>query len=282
MRRYLTRSIRHQAACIGLGLALSLSSLAPAQASEWGPWEDARALYDAGNYAGALEALKSRPVFDSPSYFYNLGSVYFRMGELGSAMAYLEKAKRMNPQDPDIGHNLELVRQALTAKAGISRLDPASNWAEAAADHLPLEPVGGTVALILFLALVLSIRNYRKTRSSNTAGTPRAALVHALTRRSGLVSLFALLAMGGLVAVESLGESAPPAVLLTSQVVRSGPGERFLDLATLQAGVKVRLTGRVTQESNAPEGNGQAELWRQVRYGADAVGWIKGSSLLLL
>ncbi|MGC8841140.1 MAG: tetratricopeptide repeat protein [Candidatus Sumerlaeaceae bacterium] len=45
----------------------------------------------------------------SADLYYNLGTTLAHMGKTGEAILYLEKARRLNPHDPDIVANLELI-----------------------------------------------------------------------------------------------------------------------------------------------------------------------------
>ncbi len=81
---------------------------------------DVNQLYREGNrayrnkdYATAiekyLEAVKAGGV--SPALYYNLGNAYFRAGSLACAILWYERARLLDPLDPDIRHNLEFARR---------------------------------------------------------------------------------------------------------------------------------------------------------------------------
>ena len=52
----------------------------------------------------------------SPSILLNLGNSYYSKGDVGRAVLYYERALLMNPSDPDVQANLEIVRK----KAGLA------------------------------------------------------------------------------------------------------------------------------------------------------------------
>jgi len=75
----------------------------------------ANKAYDAGDYAGAIagySALTDDGVADADLY-YNLGNAHFEAGDLGHAVLWYERARRLNPRDRDIADNLALTRSLL-------------------------------------------------------------------------------------------------------------------------------------------------------------------------
>jgi hypothetical protein len=235
---------------------------------DWGPWQKARSLFDTGKYEAALSELTAHPAEDA-SYFYNLGTIYNKIGRVGPSVAYLEKANRLEPHDPAIQHNLALARDELGRLVGIERLDPASTWAENIADHVTLSEIRGTIGLVGTIMLILWLKTYLRTRRLRKTLLTPAALCASV---GFLITL-------GLYAVERLAEAHPPAVCIERQAVRSGPGDHFLELARLEAGTKLRVLGP-TANAEAPGTEPQA--WRQIRFSQDGIGWVRVSSLLLL
>jgi hypothetical protein len=48
--------------------------------------------------------------------FYNLGNAYFELGEMGHAVLWYERARRLDPRDDDIAANLDFTRSLLQDK----------------------------------------------------------------------------------------------------------------------------------------------------------------------
>lgn len=233
----------------------------------WGKWEDSRSLYDAGRLDEALSALLSNPTPDA-HYFYNLGNVYYRLGQPGVAVAYFEKANRLKAHDSDILHNLAVARSTLQQQIGIQRLDAASTWIESLVDRVPLDEIRSTIGLLAFIVSLVWIRGYRKHRN----------LGKTLLRPAGLLGLLGLAITVSLYLAQRLAASSPPAVCTQAHSIRSGPGDQYLDLGKLEAGMKIRLLN----QSATSEGAGASELWQQIRFTHSEIGWIRASSLLLL
>ena len=78
-------------------------------------YNKANEYYSLKDYSGALELyteLIERGV-KNPYLFYNLGNTYFKLGQLGYAILYYEKAISLKPFDRDARENLEYARRSL-------------------------------------------------------------------------------------------------------------------------------------------------------------------------
>jgi len=77
-------------------------------------WDKALSLYDNGEFELALKEFKTLQTSDiHPNLLYNLGNCYYQLSEYSKALAYFEKAKRLNPRDSDITENINFIRQKL-------------------------------------------------------------------------------------------------------------------------------------------------------------------------
>jgi tetratricopeptide (TPR) repeat protein len=226
-------------------------------------FEDLRKAYDSQAYAQAIEALKSHPD-GSPEYYFNLGTLYFRLNDFGSALAFLEKADRLAPAQGDIRHNLALARAAVESKYSAGRVDAASDALESATDALtPGQVYAFAGVLLLVAAWILG-------QAMRTARTARALAKEPLAWAAAGVMLLSAASLGA----KALGDAHPAAVAVRSEVIRSGPADHYLNLGALEPGLHVRYLGRGART--------QKEDWIQVRFGATEVGWIPRDSVLLL
>ncbi len=75
-------------------------------------FEEGNRRYQQEDYQGALDNyLRIREAgFESPDLYYNIGNAYFKTNELGRAILYYERARRLAPNDADILANLDLAR----------------------------------------------------------------------------------------------------------------------------------------------------------------------------
>jgi hypothetical protein len=229
---------------------------------------DLTQLDHGGNFKEAIEKLKATPTYDS-SYFYNLGVLHGKSGSHGLAFAYLEKANQLKPHDPEIQRNLKIARTALDAHlanigAGIG-VDSVSTPLELFSDRIQVDEIYGIIGLITLLVSLLWIRAYLKTRN----------LLKTLLKPSGWFGVFGLVLVFALYGLYRSGNANPPAVLITRDLLRSGPGLSFPEIAPIEPGVTVRLVG-------SPSSVNENENWQKVRYKGQEMAWLPVSSLLPL
>jgi tetratricopeptide (TPR) repeat protein len=116
------------------------------------------------NALGSYEKLESLGVND-PALFYNLGTTYGRLGRLGLAVLYYEKALKLDPGQDDARHNLEVIREFIARRASEAGRDadlvPAAGPWRAILDRF--SGFGAAVMFVIFhlsLFLVLGIRRF--------------------------------------------------------------------------------------------------------------------------
>lgn len=106
------------------------------------------------SYATALAGGKE----SAPLYF-NLGNAYFKNGDLGHAILYYLRAKRLEPNDDDIKSNLEFARSFTSVQMAGVPLNPVADFFEKLVGpyHLDLLAWSSSLFFVSFFIL-LSIR----------------------------------------------------------------------------------------------------------------------------
>jgi len=215
-----------------------------------------------------LESIQQNPTYDA-NYFYNVGVLYGKLKQPGLATAYLEKANRVKPHDPEILRNLELARQQfrqqLARQNSEIAIDGASNQFEQFADRIQGDEIFGVIGLITVLVSLLWIRAYLKTRN----------LIKTFLKPSGWFGVLALILSFAFYGIYKAGNLNPPATVILKQTLRSGPGLNYPEILPIEPGIKVRLVGSAVSVNDN-------ELWQKVRYKSDQTAWIPLSSLLPL
>lgn len=216
-------------------LALLLAQAQPA--AGYTP-QEAAALFSEANdayYKGDYEAAKARyerlltAGLGGPDVLFNLGTTHLAAGELGPAVLYLERARRLS-RDDDIEANLSLARQkqadqvvgADTEEPFLQRLTDAVN--ERAVTS------GFVGAWYLGFALLLVFRR--------RAGSPRLGVGLATA-----ATFAAALGLGALVAAHAwVGETVVEAVVQPQTAkVREFPGDSARVSFEVHAGLKLRV-----------------------------------------
>jgi tetratricopeptide (TPR) repeat protein len=75
----------------------------------------ANTFYAERNYSKALEAYQSilNAGLENGALYYNMGNCCFKMGKLGHAVLYYNKARKLFPNDSDLASNLSYAKQQL-------------------------------------------------------------------------------------------------------------------------------------------------------------------------
>jgi tetratricopeptide (TPR) repeat protein len=96
-------------------LVAGLTLLLPKSTANVDAVETANRLASSGNYEKAIEIYEQlvRQGVNDSVVFFNLGNAYYSSGDTGNALAYYNRASQLDPRDPDIKANLELVRSQL-------------------------------------------------------------------------------------------------------------------------------------------------------------------------
>ena len=244
-----------------LGFSLGVVGAAPAApASAEDLFLQGNAAYQKGDFtaaAAAYQKIVDTGVQNSRVDF-NLGNAFFRLNQIGKAILYYEKARRLDPGDEDVRENLRFANLHLRDRI-LSEKDPIVLEALRRGRDA-VSP--GTVS-VLFLALYLSAMVLialwillRGRRGAFVLGFSAAALLTLALVSGGWLAL----------QLQARGAGDEAIVLADKLEVLSGPGAENTLLASVHEGTKVRIHGR------------RAE-WFQITLPDGRAGWIRGEGL---
>lgn len=238
-------------------IALCVLLTLPAVARAEDPTPDAaEKAFSAGDFEKARQIYKSLLTHDGsralpPAFFYDYGTAAAKAGATGEAFVALAHASYAMPFDSDVKHNLRMVEAQIPATT--RAIQPAA-WYSWWPDGLRVIPV--KVWLLLGLAL--------------TAGALFTVRVADRAIPVGLgATALALLLFGICAAVQA---RLPVYGVVALAKVKSGPGNSFTDITSLEP-------GSLVNEETVRDG------WLKIRFlkaGADeeTVGWIEPTSVL--
>jgi len=216
----------------------------------------ANAAYAQGQYGRAVdlyERLLGRD-WESGALYYNLGNAYVRLNQWGEAIRYYEKARRLRPADPRVGHNLEQVRRRAGVYSPVQRPFPGRfqsivrGWSPRAifwGGWVLL--VGGLVAAVAWGTSVLGQRG-------------RLLLVGG----GVLVGLLGIATAFGTAYVQSLDHRA--VVVAGEAPLRAAPSPEAVSDTTLPEGALLEVRSRRVQ-------------WSKVRLRDGTTGWVSAQAL---
>mgnify|MGYP001212312391 CR=1 FL=1 len=224
-------------------------------------FDEGNQRYQEGDFRGALDRYVQilDQGLESGELYYNVGNAYFKLGELGPAILYYERARRLMPADDDLAANLELAR-SLTADA-ITPLPEfwlfrIIGWG---VDLLPRSALLWVVALA-YLAAMSGLTGMVLRRATPVAAWGKRIAV-------GGAAITVLLGINLVARELSLGAAEEAVVMSVEAEVQSAPSEdTTLQIFTVHEGTKVRIDRR-------------SDDWVEIVLEDGKVGWTRADHL---
>lgn len=220
----------------------------------------ARKAYEAGQFETSIQLYEGilQKGLESSVLYYNLGNAYFRNKDLPSAVLYYEKALKLDPTNPDIQHNIDLVNSKI-----IDKVEPVpelfyKRWWLALLNTMNL----GTVAVLMICLFTLSLLFTGIYLSSTRLGIRKFSFYSA-------IALFILVILSFMVAREKkhyLTRHHEAIVFTPTVTIKSSPDAASTDLFVIHEGLKVTLLDKIGE-------------WQEIRIANGSIGWLKLSDI---
>lgn len=168
-------------------LMLALLANTPLKAQD-DEFNKANKFYEDKDYDSAIRTYESilDNRIESAALYYNLGNAYFKKGDLGHAILYYMKAKRLAPSDEAIRHNLDFARQFSRVRMEGVTLNPIDSFIGSIVDPYRLNTLAWISSLCFILLFVFLILRYG------------IGLWNSYTKVGAILSLVLLVAAAGL------------------------------------------------------------------------------------
>jgi len=220
-------------------------------------WAQANELYAAGNFADAEELYKTIESEGhlSAALYYNMGNTYYKQQSWGKAILYYERALKLQPENKDIHHNLDMARAMI-----IDRIEPVpefflANWIRNI-HNVASADTWAWLSIIFFAACLLLALLFFFARSI------------ALRKFSFFLAIFALLCCGCCAVFahyqkQDMFDQTKAIVMPAVVTVKSSPDNSGKDLFILHEGTKVTLLETLGQ-------------WQRIQLADGRQGWLMG------
>lgn len=122
----------------------------------------ANSAFENKRYADAID-LYSRIVssgLESAPLYFNLGNAYFKNGDLGHAILYYLKARRLDPANEDIKANLDFARRFTSIQMEGVQLNPINSFLASLVDPYRLTALAWFSSLFFILFIVTLIMRF--------------------------------------------------------------------------------------------------------------------------
>ena len=220
----------------------------------------ANRFYEEGAFDQALGGYREilSQGYESGPLYFNVGNCYYKLGRIGEAVLFYERARRLIPGDEDLQANLALANLRVVDK--IPELP--EFWPIAVASdliNLLSRPVLLGVTFCLYFVLMTSFI----ARTLARRGT-----VQSLAGRSAILSGTLLLLFGLLLVaqIRQAQEHNHAVIMIPTAHVMSAPGAEGVEVFTLHEGTRVRID----------QASGQ---WVEIVLSDGNVGWLRAETL---
>lgn len=202
-------------------------------------FERGNSAYRNGQFQEASTAYENvlKQGLAGPALYFNLGNAYYRLGKIAPVVLAYERARRLEPNDPDIAHNLNLVNLKT-----IDRIEPLPElffigWMRSIATLVPLY-VGTQLFVLCWVLFFISLATFY-ILSQTTA--------LRIARLGALITGVLLIPLGVLLATQIIDrQSHNDAIVMASVVTaKTSPDVQGVDAFVVHEGLKVKLTDEV-------------------------------------
>ena len=217
--------------------------------------EQANDAYRSGAYEEAIEAYEAllSEGYRSEALYFNLGNSYYRVGELGRGVLNYERAARLDPADPDVRHNLSVLRSKLEDDLEVLPAFFLARWWTGL--RRMLSPSGWSIlAILMSWAGVAGLVVWRLGQSRRQR---KLGFVAGLSMLFLSFLPYALAASGQAV----LADSGRAVIMEQEAVLRSAPDSLSKNIRQLHEGTTVELLDAIGE-------------WHKVRLANGEEGWL--------
>lgn len=237
-----------------------LFALVPGQGGTARVFDEANILYQQQEYAAALEKYSQieQQGMVSSALLFNIANCHYKLNQIGKAILYYERARRLDPRDEDITANLAIANQAIVDKIAPP---PEFAFARSFRASLLFVPFRSVLHLTAFLYLTITalIVVFTFLRPKTLRTTVRKLLIVSVTL------LLVALGLAGLQWRDSINRV--DGVIQVDEIsAKSSPGEEDIEVFTIHEGTKVRI-------------DQETEDWLEIVLPDGKVGWVPARSV---
>ncbi len=216
-------------------------------------FEEGGRLYKSGRYQEAEEAYRKllEKGLETPAVLYNLANSCYKQGKLGESILYYEKSLKLQPEDEDALHNLEMARSRTADRIPEIPQPFFVRWFNAWLALMSVKAWLLMAAALMWIALILAALRIFSTSGSGLV--PAAAGLCVLS----LIFLFSGFRLNARQQCREEG-----VLLAPNAYVKSAPDQSGTDLFMVHEGIRFSIQDRVSD-------------WSKIRLSDGKTGWIR-------
>lgn len=222
---------------------------------------EANSLYNESEYDSALVMYKKiiDQGYSSASLYYNLGNTYYKLRNYPMSIYYYEKSLKLEPNNEDTKHNIEIAKMFLTDKIeAVPELFIKTWWNRLGNSFsintwavITLALVGITLACIFFYV------------TARTKGMKKSMFFLGL-----LMVIFMFCSFSISFKKYNYINTHNEGIIITPTItVKSSPSSSSVDLFVLHEGAKVRVLD-------------ETDGWEKIKIANGSIGWLPTSAVI--
>ncbi len=218
-------------------------------------------LYAKGQYYHAINVYEqvADSGYESAELYFNLGNAYYKINNIALAILNYERAKKLNPRDKDIKHNLAVANTRIVDKIDVIPELFLKNWITAIGNITSSDnwAIISVTSFILFLVLFLIY-----LFSSRIGMKKLTFWLGILIFFISVTSFYSSLKRKQFLTIKNSAIIISPTV-----TAKSSPAEWGVDLFVIHEGTRVIIIDSI-------------DVWNEIRISDGKRGWISKSDLV--
>jgi tetratricopeptide (TPR) repeat protein len=221
----------------------------------------ANSLYNENAFDSALVVYKDivEQGYSSSTLYYNIGNTYYKLRNYPLAIYYYEKSLKLNPNNDDTKHNIEIAQLFLTDKIEAVPELFVKTWWNNLSNIFTLN-VWSIITLVLIGLLLTCLFFYI---TAKTRGLKKSMFFTGLILILFTICSFSISAKK----YNYISTNNEGIIIIPTITIKSSPSNSSVDLFVLHEGSKVKILDN-------------ADGWEKIKIANGSIGWLPTSSVI--
>ena len=221
----------------------------------------ANSLYNENSFDSALVVYKDiiEQGYSSSTLYYNIGNTYYKLRNYPLAIYYYEKSLKLDPNNDDTKHNIEIAQLFITDKIEAVPELFIKTWWNNLSNTFTLN-AWSIITLVLFGFSIICIFFYI---TAKTRGLKKSMFFIGLLLILLTICSFSISAEK----YNYLNTNNEGIIIIPTITIKSSPSSSSVDLFVLHEGSKVKILDN-------------ADGWEKIKIANGSIGWLPTSSVV--
>lgn len=221
----------------------------------------ANSLYNENAYDSALAVYENivEQGYSSATLYYNLGNTYYKLRNYPMAIYYYEKSLKLEPNNDDTKHNIEIAKLFLTDKIeDVPELFIKTWWKKLS--NLFTINTWSVIALISIGITLICVFFYI---------TAKTRILKKSMFYSGIIAIIIMISSFSISFKKNhyINSHNEGIIIVPTITIKSSPSASSVDLFVLHEGSKVKILDKT-------------ENWEKIKIANGSVGWLPASAII--